>query len=41
MTQADGWDSNTNPASFAEDTNGELLLVDVRTSGIYRLIAAP
>jgi glucose/arabinose dehydrogenase len=41
MTPADGWNSNTNPASFAEDTDGELFLVDVRSSGIYKLVAAP
>ena len=41
VTHADGWNSNTNPASFAEDTNGELFLVDVRTSGLWKLIPAP
>ncbi len=35
----DGWDSGLNIASFAEDINGELYLVDVRTSGIYKLVA--
>ena len=39
VTPADGWDSNLNIASFAQDTDGELFLVDVRTSGIYKLIA--
>ncbi len=38
VTLADGWWSNLNIASFAEDTNGELYLVDVRTSGIYKLV---
>ncbi len=41
VTAADGWDSRANIASFTEDTDGELYLVDVRTSGIYKLIAAP
>ena len=27
-----------NIASFAQDTDGELYLVDVRTSGIYKLV---
>jgi hypothetical protein len=39
VTPADGWDSNLNIASFAQDTDGELYLVDVRNSGIYKLIA--
>ncbi len=39
LTPADGRDSNINIASFAEDTDGELYLVDVRTSGIYKLVA--
>ncbi len=38
MVQADAWDSHANIASFTEDTNGELYLVDVRTSGIYKLV---
>jgi glucose/arabinose dehydrogenase len=38
---ADGWNSNLNIASFAQDNDGELFLVDVRTSGLYKLIAAP
>ncbi|HTU64487.1 MAG TPA: PQQ-dependent sugar dehydrogenase [Steroidobacteraceae bacterium] len=38
LTHADGWDSGLNPASFAEDTNGELFIVDVRNSGIYKLV---
>jgi glucose/arabinose dehydrogenase len=41
MVLADGWNSNLNIASFAEDTDGELYLVDVRTSSLYKLIAAP
>ena len=39
LLPADGRDSNTNIASFAQDTDGELYIVDVRTSGIYKLIA--
>ena len=39
VTAADGWDSNLNIASFAEDTNGELYVIDVRASAIYRLVA--
>jgi glucose/arabinose dehydrogenase len=41
IVQADGWDSGANIASFAEDNDGELFIVDVRTSGIYKLIPAP
>jgi glucose/arabinose dehydrogenase len=41
MVQADGWDSGTHPASFAEDTDGELYLVDPRTSYLWKLIPAP
>jgi len=41
VVQADAWDSLTHPASFTEDTNGELYLVDVRSSGLYKLVAAP
>jgi glucose/arabinose dehydrogenase len=41
VTLADGWNSTKNPASFAEDTNGELFLVDVRSSQIWKLVAAP
>jgi len=40
VTHADGWDSNVNIASFAQDTDGELFIIDVRTTGgIYKLIA--
>jgi glucose/arabinose dehydrogenase len=39
VTAADGWDSGLNVASFTQDADGELFLVDVRTSGIYKLIA--
>jgi glucose/arabinose dehydrogenase len=39
VVPADGWDSGLNIASFAQDIDGELYLVDVRTSGIYKLIA--
>lgn len=41
ITAADGWVSNINPASFAQDRDGELFLVDVRTSSIYKLVPAP
>jgi glucose/arabinose dehydrogenase len=41
MTPADAWDSDTNPASFAQDNDGELFLVDVRTSGIWKIVPAP
>jgi hypothetical protein len=39
VTLDDGWYSHLNIASFAQDTDGELYLVDVRTSGIYKLVA--
>ena len=39
LVHADGWWSNLNIASFAQDTNGELYIVDVRTSGLYKIIA--
>ena len=39
VTQADGWKSNLHPATFAQDTDGELFLIDVRVSAIYKLIA--
>ena len=38
MTVAEAWDSGLNIASFAEDTNGELFLVDVRDSTLYQLV---
>jgi len=41
VTAAEGWDSNLHIASFAQDTDGELFLVDVRDSTIYKLIQAP
>ena len=34
----DGWDSNVNIASFAQDLDGELFLIDVRTSEIWKLV---
>jgi glucose/arabinose dehydrogenase len=41
VTASEGWISNINPASFAQDRDGELLLVDVRTSSLYKLVPAP
>ena len=41
LTAADGWNSTIHPASFAEDGDGELFLVDVRASMLYKLVAAP
>jgi hypothetical protein len=38
LTTDDGWWSHLNIASFAEDIDGELYMVDVRTSGIYKLV---
>jgi glucose/arabinose dehydrogenase len=38
MVHADGQDSGLNIASFAEDIDGEIFMVDVRTSAIYKLI---
>jgi glucose/arabinose dehydrogenase len=37
----DGWDSGLNIASFAEDTDGELFMIDVRDSSIYKLVPGP
>lgn len=33
--------SGLNIASFAEDTDGELFMIDVRESGIYKLVPGP
>jgi len=41
LVYADGWDSNVHVTSFAQDTDGELYLVDVRDSAFYKLIPAP
>lgn len=38
MTQAEAWDSSLHIASFAEDADGELFVVDVRDSAIYKLV---
>jgi glucose/arabinose dehydrogenase len=38
VLSADGWHSDLNIASFAEDADGELFLVDVRTSAIFKLV---
>ena len=34
LSYADGWDSDVNLASFAQDNDGELFIVDVRDSGL-------
>lgn len=39
MQGTDAFDSGTNLASFTEDTNGELLIIDVKSGALYRLIA--
>ena len=41
VTAAEGWDSDVHIASFAQDADGELFLMDVRDSSIYKLIQAP
>ncbi|HEV7607217.1 MAG TPA: PQQ-dependent sugar dehydrogenase, partial [Steroidobacteraceae bacterium] len=41
MVAGDGWASGLNPASFAQDNDGELYLVDVRLGAIYKLVPAP
>jgi glucose/arabinose dehydrogenase len=41
MVYADGWDSDVHVTSFAQDVDGELYVVDVRDSAIYKLIQAP
>jgi glucose/arabinose dehydrogenase len=41
VTVADAWSSTLHPASFAEDVDGELFLVDVKTSQLYKLVQAP
>jgi glucose/arabinose dehydrogenase len=38
VTREDGWPSGLNPASFAEDSDGELYLIDVRDSQIYKIV---
>jgi glucose/arabinose dehydrogenase len=38
VVTADGWESGLNPASFAQDNDGELFIVDVRTASIYKLV---
>jgi len=38
LTSGDGWDSNLNIASFAEDADGELFMVDVRDGALYKLV---
>ena len=40
MTSSDvAFRASANIASFAEDTNGELLIVDVTSGTLYRLVA--
>ena len=39
MTGTVVYRSEANVASFAEDANGELLIVDVKSGALYRLIA--
>jgi glucose/arabinose dehydrogenase len=39
MTAGDADDTPLSIASFAEDTNGEIYLVDVSSGGLYRLVA--
>jgi len=34
----DGWASGLHPATFAQDTDGELYIIDVRTASIYKLV---
>jgi glucose/arabinose dehydrogenase len=41
MTATEGWVSSINPASFAQDRDGELYLVDVRVGALYKLVPAP
>ena len=41
MATTDGWNSGFNPASFAQDNDGELFFVDVRTASIYKLVQGP
>jgi glucose/arabinose dehydrogenase len=38
VVTADSWQSGLNPASFAQDNDGELFIVDVRTGSIYKLV---
>ena len=41
LTTTDGWNSGYNPASFAQDNDGELFFVDVRKASIYKLVQGP
>jgi hypothetical protein len=36
---SEAWASGLNPASFAQDNDGELFFVDVRKGFIYKLVA--
>jgi hypothetical protein len=38
VTGTEGWASGLHPASFAQDHDGELFIIDVRTSSIYKLV---
>jgi glucose/arabinose dehydrogenase len=40
VVTADSWQSGLNPASFAQDNDGELFIVDVRTASIYKIVPA-
>jgi len=40
LLPTDGWDSGLNIASFAEDANGELFMVNVRDSTLHKLVPA-
>jgi hypothetical protein len=41
MTDDDADSTGRSISSFAEDTNGELYVLDVSDGGIYKLVAAP
>jgi hypothetical protein len=40
LVTSDGWDSGLNIASFAEDADGELFMVNVRNSTLHKLVPA-
>ena len=41
LATTDGWSSGFHPASFAQDNDGEIFFVDVRTASIYKLVQGP